>query len=121
MWIANLIVKDSHFPNHLRLYFVRMIRIVVMSFKEGQGTEFRKLFDGWKDSIASFPGCEHLRLVQDIHDPDVYMTISTWRGPEDLDAYRHSDLFAKVWPTVKPMFREKACAWSVESDWESAS
>ena len=98
-----------------------MIRIVVMSFQQGLGIRFRELFDGWKNDIAAFPGCEKLQLVQDINDPDVFMTISSWRHQEDLEAYRSSDLFAKVWPTVKPMFREKARAWSVEHDWDSTS
>lgn len=96
-----------------------MTRIVVMNFKKGRGAEFRTLFDGWKDSIAAFPGCNSLRLVKDMSDPDRFMTISEWTAPSDLESYRNSELFANVWPMVKPMFRERALAWSVETEFES--
>ena len=94
-------------------------RIVVLSFQDGKGKIFRSLFDGWKEQIASFPGCAQLRLVRDKKDPDIYMTISEWKHPDDLERYRNSKLFASVWPVVKPMFKEKAQAWSVEADWDS--
>jgi len=94
-------------------------RIVVLSFQDGKGKTFRSLFDGWKEQIASFPGCLQLRLVRDTKNPDTYMTISQWRHPDDLERYRNSELFARVWPVVKDMFKEKARAWSVEADWNS--
>jgi quinol monooxygenase YgiN len=92
-----------------------------MTFQEGRGKRFLELFDGWKKHIAAFPGCTSLKLVQDINDPDVFMTISEWNAPADLEAYRHSELFSQVWPIVKPMFREKARAWSVETSYSSGS
>ena len=94
-------------------------RIVVMTFQNGKGDEFRAHFEGWKHRIAGFPGCTSLRLVQDMADPDRYMTISSWDSPEDLENYRNSELFAGVWPVVKALFRQKAQAWSVSEDWSS--
>ena len=43
------------------------------------------------------------------------MTYSHWNGPEDLENYRTSETFGKIWPTIKPWFAEKPEAWSVET------
>lgn len=42
------------------------------------------------------------------------MTYSHWNTPEDLDNYRTSETFGEIWPNIKPWFKEKPEAWSVE-------
>ena len=43
----------------------------------------------------------------------MFFTYSYWNSENDLNEYRNSELFAKVWAETKPMFAEKAQAWSV--------
>ena len=90
-----------------------IVRIVKMTFQPDQVARFRELFEGWKPRIRAFPGCRHLELLEDVDDPRVFFTYSHWDGPADLEAYRTSEVFASVWPTVKGLFAERAEAWTV--------
>jgi heme-degrading monooxygenase HmoA len=59
-------------------------------------------------------GCRHLELLKDIDDPLTYTTLSHWDDTESLEAYRKSELFGKVWGSVKSLFSERSQAFSVE-------
>lgn len=91
-----------------------VVRVVKMTFQPQHVERFRTLFEGWGPRIRSFPGCHHLELLQDVDAPHIFFTYSHWNGPEDLEAYRHSDVFAEVWPTVKALFAARAEAWTVD-------
>lgn len=88
-------------------------RIVKMTFKEESISTFEKLFEQYKEEIASQPGCSKLQLLQDVNRPEIFMTYSWWNSEDDLDAYRHSDTFKLVWPATKVLFAAKPEAWSV--------
>lgn len=93
-----------------------IVRIVKMTFRSEEIGRFQELFVGWKPRIRSFPGCRHLELLHDVDDPRIFFTYSHWDGPENLEAYRVSDVFASVWPVVKGLFAAPAEAWSVERE-----
>lgn len=88
-------------------------RIVQMTFRPEEVDAFRALFEQHKQSIRNQPGCQLLRLVQDIHDPRVFFTYSRWTSEEHLNAYRHSETFGVVWPETKSKFAAKPQAWSL--------
>jgi quinol monooxygenase YgiN len=88
-------------------------RIVKMSFQPERAEEFRAVFESNKQRIGSFPGCTHLELWQDVDDPATFFTYSFWESPEHLEQYRRSEVFKSVWSLTKPLFRDKAQAWSV--------
>ena len=96
-----------------------IIRLVRMQFQEQHVKEFLDIFVRHKHAIRDFAGCTHLELVKDINLKDCYWTLSTWESVGNLEAYRQSELFKQVWQKVKPMFREKAAAFSVEKFMES--
>ena len=96
-------------------------RIVKMTFRPAEVRRFRELFDGWSPRIRGFPGCRYLELLHDVDDPRVFFTYSHWDGPEDLEAYRVSPVFAEVWPVVKELFAEPAEAWTVQRNVVEAS
>ena len=58
-------------------------RIVQMTFRLEEVEAFRALFEQHKQSIRNQPGCQLLRLVQDVHDPRLVVAVG-------LD--RHGDL-----------------------------
>jgi len=91
-----------------------IVRIVRMTFEPAHAERFRELFAGWRSRISAFPGCLHLELLRDLDDPRVFLTISHWDAAADLEAYRTSDLFASVWPVVKPLFAARTEAWTME-------
>lgn len=90
-----------------------IIRIVKMTFATKNIKTFQELFEGWKPKIRAFPGCQHLELLHDVDDPRIFFTYSQWNSALDLEAYRVSDVFASVWPVVKPLLAEKTEAWTV--------
>jgi len=92
-----------------------LIRIVKLTFQENKINEFLKFFDGIKEQVNSFPGCQGMKLIQGIENPCIIMTYSHWNGQEDLENYRTSETFGKIWPTIKPWFSEKPEAWSMET------
>lgn len=90
-------------------------RIVKMEFEPGKVPEFLANFDQVKAQIRSFPGCSFLELYQDTEKTNVFFTYSKWEDPKDLEAYRHSDLFAGVWAQTKILFNAAPQAWSVDT------
>ncbi|MGA9575269.1 MAG: antibiotic biosynthesis monooxygenase family protein [Lysobacterales bacterium] len=90
-----------------------IIRIVQMEFEEKLIQDFLKIFAASREKIRSFPGCTHLQLLQGEADPGVFFTYSHWDGEDDLDAYRNSELFRKVWRNTRKLFRAAPKAWSL--------
>ena len=96
-------------------YFASMIkRIVKLTFRPDKIEDFQTLFEGVKNRIRHFPGCEYLELWQDQNDPRIFFTYSFWQDSDDLEAYRHSDLFKSTWKETKALFDDRPEAWSVK-------
>lgn len=91
-----------------------IVRIVRMEFVPDKLVAFHEIFDSSKSAIRNFEGCLHLELHQDAHHPNVRYTYSIWRDTLDLDSYRKSDLFGKVWPKTKALFIGKPLAYSLQ-------
>ncbi len=91
-----------------------IIRVVKMTFQEKKVDTFLDLFEQTKDQIRGFPGCKHLELWQDTHDPRVFFTYSHWEKQQDLARYRESPLFRTTWQQTKILFEEKPQAWSLK-------
>jgi heme-degrading monooxygenase HmoA len=92
-----------------------MVRIVKMTFKTEEIPSFLALFDSKKNDIAHFPGCQGVRLLNDVHLSNVFYTYSHWENPEALEEYRKSALFEDVWSKTKIKFSDRPEAWSLET------
>lgn len=90
------------------------VRIVKMEFQEDKIDFFLKNFERVKEKIRSFSGCLHLELYRDKKQQHIFFTYSKWNKESDLENYRKSALFKKVWSETKPLFLNKAEAWSVD-------
>lgn len=93
-----------------------IIRIVKMTFTEQNVPAFLDLFDKTSNKIRNFPGCNHLELLRDVRNPNIFFTYSHWDSTDDLDNYRNSELFADVWGKTTVLFSEKAAAWSLKQE-----
>lgn len=89
-----------------------LIRIVRMTFREDKVEDFIKLFEATKHRIRHFEGCQHLDLLQDYNQSNIYSTYSIWENEEALNKYRDSALFGEVWKSTKALFAAKAVAFS---------
>ncbi|MFD3003600.1 putative quinol monooxygenase [Pontibacter toksunensis] len=89
-----------------------IVRIVRMTFKPENTEAFLDIFRSSKEKIRAFEGCNHVELLQDVKNPNVYSTYSLWVSEEHLNKYRDSHLFGQVWPATKALFAEKPQAWS---------
>lgn len=90
------------------------VRIVKMGFHEQHVAVFLENFEKVKQDIRNFPGNRFLELYRDKADPTLFFTYSYWETEADLEAYRKSGLFCETWAITKPLFRQKAEAWSVD-------
>lgn len=90
------------------------VRIVKMTFLPDHVDEFQARFHSIKDEIIDFEGCDFLELYQDKEEKNVFFTYSFWNSEKELDAYRGSDFFKKVWGDTKKLFSQKPEAWSVD-------
>lgn len=90
-----------------------LTRLVKMNFHEEKISEFLEIFNINKNFIASFEGCHSVELQRDLNTPTIFFTISKWRSEEDLENYRKSELFKRVWAKTKILFQEKAEAWTL--------
>ncbi|MGB5236360.1 MAG: antibiotic biosynthesis monooxygenase family protein [Flavobacteriaceae bacterium] len=92
-----------------------LIRIVKLTIREENISNFEQIFEKTKNTIRGFEGCGLLELYKDRDDPKVFFTYSRWNSEEDLEAYRQSDFFKNVWGKTKLLFEAKPEAWSVDS------
>ncbi len=90
------------------------VRIVKMSFQSEKIPTFLENFDKKKENIRNFPGCRLLELYRDKTNPNIFFTYSYWDKEEDLENYRHSELFQNIWAETKVFFNDKPLAWSVD-------
>jgi len=90
-----------------------LIRIVKMSFYPEKTSEFLDVFHQNKEQIRNFNGNTFLELYQDKGNKSVFFTYSIWKSENDLESYRKSELFRKVWVNTKALFNDKPQAWSV--------
>lgn len=89
-----------------------IIRVVKMNFKTEFIQEFKELFEERKELIRNMPGCRHLELLQEKMEGNVFFTYSHWDSENDLEFYRHSELFKDTWTKTKALFSKKAEAWT---------
>lgn len=90
-----------------------IVRIVKLTFKKENIASFEQIFEATKDRIRKFEGCKKLELYQSTEEPGIFFTYSYWDSEEDLQAYRESDFFKRVWGNTKKLFKEKPQAWSL--------
>lgn len=88
-------------------------RIVKLTLHEKEAPIFIDIYESSKDVIKEFKGCQHLELLRDISQPNVFFTFSQWENEEALNAYRNSDFFKKTWAKTKSLFADHAVAWSL--------
>ena len=85
-----------------------------MTFDSAKTDEFLEIFKENNTEIRNFPGCTHLELHRDVDQPNIFATYSYWEKKEDLEHYRHSEVFKKVWTKTKVLFAGKPEAFSQE-------
>lgn len=91
-------------------------RIVKMTFIYENIDYFKEIFYESEKLISAFDGCIRLELMKDMNNECTFFTISYWQSEEKLNSYRDSYLFKNTWSKVKPLFSEKALAWSLFPD-----
>ena len=90
-------------------------RIVLMELPSEKEALFLDIFDHAKDEIRSQKGCMGLELLKNNeHGKSILCTISFWNSETDLENYRSSDLFQSTWAAVKPLFSDRARAWTLK-------
>jgi len=89
-------------------------RIVKLTFHPEKIEDFKAIFEESKHKIRARKGCHHLELWQGTQAPNIFFTYSFWTNEDELNAYRHSDLFKATWAKTKVLFNDKPEAWSVE-------
>lgn len=90
-----------------------IIRIVKLQFHKEKLPEFFQIFEDSKELIRSFPGCQRLELLEEESEQGIIMTYSWWNSADDLENYRHSELFKSTWAKTKVLFAAKPEAWSM--------
>jgi len=89
-------------------------RIVKMEFEPENISAFVNIFKKNKYKITTFDGCRSVELLRDINVKNIFFTYSIWDSESSLNKYRESNTFKNIWSITKPLFSNKAKAWSVE-------
>jgi len=90
-------------------------RIVMLNFQPDKVDEFLEIFSQNKQVLAKNDGCIRLEIFKSTNDTDTYVTISNWQSEDHLEMYRQSELFKYIWSKVKPLFNNKAQAWTLNT------
>ena len=85
-----------------------------MEFKADKVEAFKTIFKENQSKIASQEGCYGVKILQDIHESNIFFTYSNWESQAHLDLYRETELFKGVWTQTKALFCNKPMAWSVQ-------
>ena len=88
-------------------------RLVKLNLQPAKAEEFEMVFSQTQKLIENFDGCQKTNLFKVAGTESEYFTISYWDSEQELENYRTSDLFRSVWSKVKPLFAEKAAAWTL--------
>lgn len=89
-----------------------IVRIVKLTFREEEIPTFQQILIDSKEKIRAFPGNLYLEMLQDENNPCIFFTYSQWEQAEDLENYKHSELFQSTWAKTKVLFSAKPEAWS---------
>ncbi len=89
-------------------------RIVKLVFRPAETDNFIAIFHKRKNKIRASKGCNHLELFRTTKEGNIFFTYSFWDSEDDLNNYRHSDLFKETWAETKILFAERPEAWSVD-------
>lgn len=85
-----------------------------MEVQPGLEAAFFNTFEQVKKEIRAQPGCLGLEVLQGQHHHHVTLcTVSLWIDESALENYRSSQLFKNTWSSVKPLFANKAQAWTL--------
>ena len=87
-------------------------RVVKLTLQEDKADDFIQVFMDSKDKIVRSKGCHSVDLLQHKNQSNIFFTYSFWDSEEDLNNYRHSDLFQATWKKAKAIFSDKPEAWS---------
>ena len=90
-----------------------ILRLVKMEFMSKNTSEFLTYFESINHKIKQMPGLLNLKLYQDVNNPNIIFTHSTWLNEEALENYKKSKLFGEVWPKTKKLFASEAVTWSL--------
>ncbi len=85
-----------------------------MEFEQENVSAFVNIFKTNKNKITNFDGCHSVELLRDINFQNIFFTYSIWDSESSLNKYRESNTFKDIWYKTKPLFSNKAEAWSVE-------
>ena len=88
-------------------------RIVKMEFEPLNVSTFVNIYKINKHKIKAFDGCHSVELLRDINAQNIFFTYSIWDSESSLNKYRESNTFKDIWSKTKPLFSNKAKAWSV--------
>ena len=89
-----------------------VIRLVELSIQKDKLPIAKKLLEDVAPKVRNSPGCSHLRILMDLHNPARITTYSHWNTEVDLNTYRNSEIFKNFWTQIKPLFAAPAKAWS---------
>ena len=112
--LTKFLIQTQHPAFSTQHYLYGMLtRLVRMTFRPEELDAFLEIWQHNRQSISGFPGCQSVQLLQDATDTNVFYTLSYWNGFDDLEAYRHSPLFARVWKATRALFADKALTYSM--------
>lgn len=86
-----------------------------MEFQPDKVETFLKIFLTSKKKILEMEGCLELELLKCLNPTEVLFTRSKWESELHLQKYRESQLFKETWAKTKPLFRNRAEAWTLEN------
>jgi len=113
-------VRDFPFIATKSSELIMLVRIVQLEIQPEFTQKFLSLYSSHQEMIKGNKGCISLQLLQSDENPNHLATFSHWESEEALNHYRNSEFFRTLWSNVKPLFAEKAKAFSYHV-WETSS
>lgn len=89
-------------------------RVVKLTLKEGLKQEFLDIYRARNPKKNNMEGCISVRMFEPTIDSHEVFTISEWENEDYLNLYRETDYFKESWSMLKPLFTERAEAWSLQ-------
>jgi quinol monooxygenase YgiN len=91
-----------------------LTRIVKLNISSNHIEDFINLFNDNKSKILNFSGCNHVEIMREFDNENIFFTYSHWQNTSSLEKYRESSTFKEIWKKTKTYFCDKPEAWSLK-------
>ena len=90
-------------------------RIIKITIDPVNTDDFRQFITLMKDNFSTIGGCQHIDILNDKEDKNIFFMYTIWETEAMLNKYRKSELNKTFWNKLNQWSIKEPQAWTVEN------